>query len=120
LSYEQKRRSRVEMIQHAAAVSLDWFENMDRHMQHPFGQFAFGVMTRAKKVTFENLALRDRSFTDRVLSEFNKNNNVSTRLQPAAFAPLSIGGMHLQNRIAMAPMEQYRAVEGVVNDWHFV
>src|SRR5690606_7847457 len=39
LSYEQIRRSRVEMIQHAAAVSLDCFENMDRHMQHPFGQF---------------------------------------------------------------------------------
>ena len=46
------------MIQYAALVSLDWFENMDRHMQHPFYQFAFGCMTRAKKVTFENLRLR--------------------------------------------------------------
>ena len=37
------------MIQYAAVVSLDWFENMDRHMQHPFQQFAFGCMTRSKK-----------------------------------------------------------------------
>ncbi len=119
-SYEQKRRTRVEMIQHAAAVSLDWFENMDRHMKHPFGQFAFGVMTRAKKVTFENLALRDRSFTDRVLLEFNRRNTIANHNQPAAFAPFQIRGMHLQNRIAMAPMEQYRAADGLVNDWHLV
>ncbi len=119
-AYEQKRRNRVQMIQHAAAVSLEWFENMDRHMAQPFEQFAFGVMTRAKKVTFENLALRDRSFTDRVLTQFNQARNIPSRLQPAAFAPLQLRGMHLQNRIALAPMEQYRAVDGIVNDWHLM
>src|SRR5690606_23432029 len=72
-NYEKLRRNRVETIQHAAGVSLDWFENMDRHMKHDFMQFAFGVMTRAKKVTFENLSLRDKSFTQKVLSEFNCN-----------------------------------------------
>ena len=30
-NYEKLRRNRVEMIQHAANVSLEWFENMDRH-----------------------------------------------------------------------------------------
>lgn len=71
-NYEKLRRNRVEMIQHAANVSLDWFQHMDRHIQHPFMQFAFSVMTRAKKVTFENLALRDSSFTQKVLAEFNQ------------------------------------------------
>ena len=56
-NYEKLRRNRVEMIQHAANVSLDWFEHMDRHIQHDFMKFAFSVMTRAKKVTFENLTL---------------------------------------------------------------
>jgi anthraniloyl-CoA monooxygenase len=60
------------MIQYAALVSLDWFENMDRNNQHPFYQFAFGCMTRSKKVTFENLQIRDKSFTDKVLKEFLK------------------------------------------------
>ena len=46
--YDKTRRNTVEMIQHAALVSLDWFENMDRNNQHPFYQFAFGCMTRAK------------------------------------------------------------------------
>jgi anthraniloyl-CoA monooxygenase len=117
--YEQKRRKRVEMIQHAAGVSLDWFEHMDRHSQHPFLQFAFGVMTRAKKVTFENLALRDKSFTDKVLTAFNLHVNANSKT-PAAFTNFQLRGMHLQNRIVMAPMEQYSAKNGMINDWHLV
>jgi anthraniloyl-CoA monooxygenase len=117
--YEQMRRKRVEMIQHAANVSLDWFENMDRHIQHPFMQFAFGVMTRAKKVTYENLSLRDKSFTDKVLAGFNLTINANSKT-PAAFTPFRLRGMLLENRIAMAPMEQQSAKNGLVNDWHLV
>lgn len=28
--------------------------------------------------------------------------------------------MHLQNRIVMAPMEQYSAENGLISDWHLV
>lgn len=118
--YEKLRRNRVEQIQHAANVSLDWFENMERHMQHDFQQFAFGVMTRAKKVTFENLALRDASFTEKVLTEFNcaiGNFKVSI---PAAFTPFTLRGMQTKNRIVMSPMGQYSAESGLVSDWHLV
>ena len=113
--YDKTRRNTVEMIQHAALVSLDWFENMDRNMQHPFYQFAFGCMTRSKKVTYENLRLRDKSFTDNVLEEFNTNQQAT----PAAFSKFKLRDLELQNRIAMAPMGQYQAVNGLVNDWHF-
>jgi anthraniloyl-CoA monooxygenase len=113
--YDKSRRNTVEMIQHAALVSLDWFENMDRNMQHPFYQFAFGCMTRSKKVTYENLRLRDKSFTDKVSEEFN-NNQLPV---PAAFSKFKLRDLELQNRIAMAPMGQYQAEDGVVNDWHF-
>ncbi|RZJ67330.1 MAG: bifunctional salicylyl-CoA 5-hydroxylase/oxidoreductase [Flavobacterium sp.] len=118
--YEQLRRNRVEQIQYAAAVSLDWFEHMDRHMQHDFYQFAFGVMTRTKKVTFENLQLRDPNFTQKVLTEFNcaiGNFKVSV---PAAFTGFDLRGMHLKNRIAMSAMSQYSAENGLVSDWHLV
>ena len=118
--YEKVRRNTVEMIQHAALVSLDWFENMDRNNQHPFYQFAFGCMTRSKKVTYENLKLRDKSFTDKVLAEFNSlQNNVNPSL-PAAFTPFCLREMTLQNRIAMSAMGQYSAENGIVNDWHLV
>ena len=122
--YDKTRRNTVEMIQHAALVSLDWFENMDRNNQHPFYQFAFGCMTRAKKVTYENLRLRDKSFTDKVLREFIENQIPNPKSQipnsVAAFTPFSLGEMTLPNRIVMSPMGQYSAENGLINDWHLV
>ena len=120
--YDKTRRNTVEMIQYAALVSLDWFENMDRNNQHPFYQFAFGCMTRSKKVTYENLRLRDKSFTDKVLSEFNSNLQLKTdNIQPnsPAFSKFKLRNLELQNRIVMAPMGQYMAENGLINDWHF-
>jgi len=127
--YDKTRRNPVEMIQYAALVSLDWFENMDRNNQHPFYQFAFGCMTRSKKVTFENLQIRDKSFTDKVLEEFllpssasgNKNETLPKALEgkSAAFSPFKLRNLELQNRISMSSMGQYSAVNGLVNDWHF-
>jgi anthraniloyl-CoA monooxygenase len=125
--YNATRRNTVEMIQHAAIVSLDWFENMDRNIQHPFYQFAFGCMTRSKKVTYENLRLRDKSFTDKVLEEFNNNNNNNNNInhnnndknRSAAFSKFKLRDLELQNRIVMAPMGQYSAEDGLINDWHF-
>jgi 2,4-dienoyl-CoA reductase-like NADH-dependent reductase (Old Yellow Enzyme family) len=35
-------------------------------------------------------------------------------------SPLSLRGVTLRNRIAMAPMCQYSAEEGIANDWHLV
>ncbi|CAM4430603.1 oxidoreductase [Flavobacterium terrigena] len=117
--YDKTRRNTVEMIQYAALVSLDWFENMNRHNQHPFYQFAFGCMTRAKKVTFENLRLRDKSFTDKVLKEFNEKYHTELVEVPAAFSTFKLRNLELQNRIVMSPMGQYSAENGIVNDWHF-
>jgi anthraniloyl-CoA monooxygenase len=118
--YEKTRRNRVEMIQYAANVSLDWFENMDRNAQHDFQQFAFGCMTRSKKVTFENLAIRDTSFPEKVLAEFNTKLGISDLKTPAAFSSFSLRKMKLENRIVMAPMGQYSAENGLVNNWHLV
>lgn len=119
-NYEKLRRNRVEMIQHAANVSLDWFEHMDRHMQHDFMQFAFSVMTRSKKVTYENLGLRDASFPKKVLAEFNEREGNPDKATPAAFTPFTLRGMTVDNRIVMSPMEQYSAKDGVVSDWHLM
>jgi len=119
--YDKTRRNTVEMIQYAAIVSLDWFENMDRHMQHSFQQFAFGCMTRSKKVTYENLRLRDSSFTDKVLNEFLETSNFQLPTSnSAAFTPFKIRQLEIPNRIVMAPMGQYSATDGLVSDWHLV
>ncbi|HTO36529.1 MAG TPA: hypothetical protein VLZ72_09830, partial [Flavobacterium sp.] len=115
--YENTRRNPVEMIQYAASVSLEWFENMDRNNQHPFYQFAFGCMTRSKKVTFENLRLRDKSYTDKVLESFKNENNFTSN--SPAFTPFQLRELQLSNRIMMSSMGQYSAENGLANDWHF-
>ncbi|WP_298117071.1 bifunctional salicylyl-CoA 5-hydroxylase/oxidoreductase [Flavobacterium sp.] len=120
--YDKMRRTPVEMIQYAALVSLDWFENMDRNNQHPFYQFAFGCMTRSKKVTFENLQIRDKTFTDKVLNEFFETSNSqlqASNSKSAAFSNFKLRDLELQNRIVMSSMGQYSAKNGLVNDWHF-
>jgi 2,4-dienoyl-CoA reductase-like NADH-dependent reductase (Old Yellow Enzyme family) len=40
--------------------------------------------------------------------------------QPLLFTPLAIRGAMLKNRVVVAPMHQYSAVEGFATDWHLV
>jgi len=39
---------------------------------------------------------------------------------PMLFSPLQIRGLTLKNRVVVAPMHQYSAVEGFATDWHLV
>jgi anthraniloyl-CoA monooxygenase len=119
-AYTQRRQGPVSRIQHAANVSMAWFEAMDRHMKLPFLPFAFSVMTRSKKVTLENLALRDPVFARSVVADFLKRQSNSDSGNSPAFTPFSLGKMVLPNRIVMSPMGQYQAKEGVPGDWHLV
>jgi len=37
---------------------------------------------------------------------------------PILFTPIEIGNLKLANRIVIAPMAQYSAEDGQMNDWH--
>ncbi len=39
---------------------------------------------------------------------------------PKLFEPITIGGQKLRNRIVIAPMCQYSAVDGQMTDWHLI
>ncbi|MCU0732806.1 MAG: FAD-dependent monooxygenase, partial [Hyphomonas sp.] len=60
--FETTRREEVEKTQHAADVSLVWFEHVARFADFPSTRFAFGLMTRSKAITYDNLALRAPAF----------------------------------------------------------
>ena len=68
--YETGRREEVEKTQHAADVSLVWFEHVARFWDFDPVQFAFGVMTRAKAITYDNLRLRAPDFVAAVDKTF--------------------------------------------------
>ena len=36
------------------------------------------------------------------------------------FSPVKIGKLKISNRIVVAPMCQYSAVDGVMTDWHII
>src|SRR5262245_57358789 len=57
-TFEAQRRDEVEKTQHSADVSLVWFEHVRRFWAMDPTRFAFGLMTRSKAITYDNLALR--------------------------------------------------------------
>ena len=60
--FETRRRDEVERTQHSADVSLVWFEHVERFWSMDPTRFAFGLMTRSKAITYDNLALRAPEF----------------------------------------------------------
>lgn len=122
--FEQQRRPEVEKTQYAAEVSLTWFENMQRYWDMPPQQFAFGVMSRSKQVTYDNLSLRDSNYIDGVRHWFVDNVRAQgfdvSADTPPMFTPFRLRRMVLPNRVMVSPMAQYSAVDGVPNDWHLV
>ncbi|HEY8565041.1 MAG TPA: bifunctional salicylyl-CoA 5-hydroxylase/oxidoreductase [Beijerinckiaceae bacterium] len=124
--YETGRREEVEKTQHAANVSLVWFEHVARFWDFDPVQFAFGVMTRAKAITYDNLRLRapgfvaevDRTFAKQVAAQ-GFDVNVERPVAPM-FQPLRLRDMTVPNRVVVSPMCMYSAKEGVPQDWHLV
>jgi len=124
--YDTARREEVEKTQHAANVSLAWFEHMKRYWGMEPQQFAFGVMSRSKQITWENLELRDPAFVRQVQDWFSaKTRQEGFDIDPAnppvpMFTPFRLRDMVLENRVVVSPMDQYSAADGVPGEWHMV
>ena len=123
-AFDHERRTDVEITQHAADVSLAWFETMDEHWDVEPEKFAFQVMSRSKQITYENLRIRDASFVAKVEKAFIKAQRAAGHTVPddiaPMFAPFRLRDMELVNRVVVSPMAQYSAVDGMPTDWHFV
>src|SRR5437899_1708335 len=124
--YEEGRREEVEKTQHAADVSLVWYEHVDRFWDFDPVQFAFGVMTRAKAITYDNLTLRAPEFVREVDTAFAKqvrgkglDVDIDKPVAPM-FQPLKLREMEVANRAVVSPMCMYSAKEGVPGDFHLV
>jgi anthraniloyl-CoA monooxygenase len=124
--FEAERREEVEKTQHSADVSLVWFEHVRRFWNMDPTRFAFGLMTRSKAITYDNLALRAPEFVrkvDRLVAHETRERGFPVdELRPAApmFQPFRLRGMTVANRVVVSPMCQYSAEDGLPNDWHLV
>ncbi len=122
-AFDRDRRDEVERLQHAADVSLVWFEHIERFRHMPPTQFAFGLMTRSRSITYDNLRLRAPGFvaeTDRMFADTVRRAGLEPRDAPPMFQPFQLRAMRLENRVVVSPMCMYSAADGVPGDWHRV
>lgn len=120
-AYEAERRPVVTSAQRAAQASLEWFEEIDRHVGQEPVQFAFDLLTRSRRVTYDNLRLRDPEFVARVEERFSVRAGTDpAERRPPMFHPFRIGGMELANRVVVSAMDMYAAEDGTPGDFHLV
>ncbi|MFC3678034.1 bifunctional salicylyl-CoA 5-hydroxylase/oxidoreductase [Ferrovibrio xuzhouensis] len=125
-SFEAGRKTEVSILQHAAQVSLEWFEHTDRYRSFAPIQLAFSLLSRSKRVTYDNLRLRDpgfvatvdRWFADQAARDLGMA--APAVAPPPMFTPFRLRDMTLDNRVVVSPMCQYSAEDGLPNDWTLV
>ncbi|WP_199896794.1 oxidoreductase [Streptomyces niger] len=115
-AYEAERRPVVQSTQRAARASLEWFENLAQYVDQPPRRFAFNLLTRSRRVTHDNLRLRDPAFVASVEAEAGVAPGT-----PPMFTPFRLGGLTLRNRVVVSPMDMYSADgDGTPGDFHLV
>ncbi|MEU9034180.1 bifunctional salicylyl-CoA 5-hydroxylase/oxidoreductase [Streptomyces sp. NPDC048352] len=119
-AYEEERRPAVASTQRAAAASMRWFEELAGYVDQPARQFAFNLLTRSRRVTHDNLRLRDERFTRAVERDFGCPEDAAGAGTPPMFTPFTLRGLTLRNRVVVSPMDVYSAREGVPGDFHLV
>ncbi|HWM07310.1 MAG TPA: bifunctional salicylyl-CoA 5-hydroxylase/oxidoreductase [Actinophytocola sp.] len=116
VAYEEERRPVVASTQRAAKASQAWFEDIGHYVDQDPPQFAFNIVTRSRRVTHDNLRVRDPEFVGAVDAWFAGKRE----LRPPMFQPFRLGDLELHNRIVVSPMDMYRAVDGVPGEFHLV
>jgi anthraniloyl-CoA monooxygenase len=122
-AYQEERKPVVESTQRAAQASLEWFENIGMYADQDPAQFVFNLITRSRRITFENLKDRDPGFAATMESEFARHQGAgpgSGDAVPAMFQPTRIGALPLKNRVVVSSMDMYVAEDGVPGEFHLV
>ncbi len=106
--YEMERKPVVEVFQKAAQESQTYFETLKRYLNLAPMPFAFQLLTRSGRITYDDLRLRDARFGDGVDRWFTTALRPQTEVctpplfAPAPmFTPLTLRGLTLPNRLVV-------------------
>jgi anthraniloyl-CoA monooxygenase len=107
--YELERKPVVETFQRAAHESQTYFETIKRYLGLEPMQFAFQLLTRSGRITYDDLHFRDARFGDavdrwfaqRTEDEGRKTEDVAFGTPPM-FAPFRLRELTLENRVVSA------------------
>ena len=101
-----------------------FLENLGHYTGQDPLQFAFNIMTRSRRVTYDNLRMRDADFVDAVDTWFAAHEAErgfgSGELRPPMFQPFRLRELELINRIVVSAMDMYVAEDGLPTDFHLV
>ena len=115
-AYEAERRPVVASTQRAAQASLEWFENLGQYTDQDPEQFAFNIVTRSRRVTYDNLRLRDPEFTASIDAWFADSCKAAGlgdgEVVPPMFQPFRLRELELKNRVVVSAMDMYSAADG--------
>ncbi len=124
--YQASRNIDVLRLQNAAWNAMEWFEVCGaRYCDQLAGpQFMYSMLTRSQRISHENLRLRDAKWLGDFERWFAGQAGMDVPADQAApppmFTPYTVRGLTLKNRVLVSPMAQYKAVDGVVGDYHLV
>ena len=120
-AFDAARRPKAESLQRASTASQQWFEHADLHIKMPFEQFVFSQLTASMRITYARI---DKAAPELVRSVdaivAPQADGSSNRPPPPMFAPITLRGVTIPNRVVVSPMCMYSAKDGIVNDWHVV
>ncbi len=123
-AYEAERRPVVLSTQRAAQASLEWFENLGQYTGQDPVQFAFNIITRSRRVTYDNLRVRDPEFVASADRWFARRVAAcgmgGGEVRPPMFQPFRLRDLELANRVVVSPMDMYVADDGLPGDFHLV
>ncbi len=129
--YELERKPVVETFQRAAHESQSYFETIKRYLGLEPMPFAFQLLTRSGRISYDDLHFRDARFGDAVDRRFSDAANCLNRLKPKnlrvasespmfapppMFAPITLRGLTLSNRIVASPRCECAAHDGAPGD----
>ena len=120
-AYELVRKPVVEVFQRAASESQTYFETLKRYLSLEPMPFAFQLLTRSGRITYDDLKFRDARFGDAVdrwwaeqatplinhphAEEIRNKGHIAVKFAaPPMFAPLKLRSIILPNRLVASPL----------------
>jgi anthraniloyl-CoA monooxygenase len=102
-AYELERKPVVEVFQKAAEESQTYFETIKRYLGLDPVQFAFQLLTRSGRITYDDLKFRDVRFGETVDRWYMQKTGDTEAIvaPPPMFAPMRLRGLTIPTRIVL-------------------
>jgi anthraniloyl-CoA monooxygenase len=102
-AYELERKPVVEVFQKAAAESQAYFETIKRYLGLAPVQFAFQLLTRSGRISYDDLKFRDVRFGETVDRWYMQKAGDTEAIvaPPPIFAPMRLRGITIPTRIVL-------------------